>query len=44
MVLDMSAVVAIFGDEAEAETFERQIANDPVRLTYGFGSSSRARA
>jgi ribonuclease VapC len=32
MVLDTSAVVAIFGDEPEAETFERQIANDPVRL------------
>jgi ribonuclease VapC len=32
MVLDTSAVIAIFANEPEAESFERQIADDPVRL------------
>jgi len=32
MVLDSSAVVAILLDEPEAESFERLIADDPVRL------------
>jgi ribonuclease VapC len=32
MVIDSSAVVAIFFDEAEAPSFERRIIDDPVRL------------
>ncbi|MDB5523411.1 MAG: vapC [Rhizobium sp.] len=32
MVIDTSAIVAIASNEAEAETFERKIADDPVRF------------
>lgn len=32
MVIDSSAVLAIFADEPEAESFERALSVDPVRL------------
>jgi ribonuclease VapC len=32
MVIDSSAIAAILFDEAEASSFERKIADDPVRL------------
>ena len=32
MVLDTSAIIAILFDEPEAEAFEKQIADDPLRL------------
>jgi ribonuclease VapC len=32
MVLDTSAIIAMLFDEPEAEMFERQIADDPLRL------------
>jgi len=32
MVIDTSVIIAIFANEPDAESFERQIANDPIRL------------
>jgi hypothetical protein len=42
MVLDTSAIIAILFDEPEAEVFERQIADDPLRLLSA-GSAEHAR-